>query len=105
MRLGEFDLNQEHDCQYGICADAAIDIPIRETIVHDGYIANSIDHRHDIALILLNRSVKMTKWIKPICLPLTQMNQFRIENIEHISMTVAGWGHTSNLPNGTFFCF
>lgn len=102
MRLGEFDLDKKRDCHNGICANAAVDIRIKEIIVHNGYTAGSGDHQHDIALILLERSVEMTTWIKPICLPLSEANQFWKENFEDISMNVAGWGYTSNLPNGTF---
>lgn len=104
MRLGEFDLDEKRDCHNGICANAAIDIRIKETIVHNGYKANSGDHQHDIALILLERSVQMTTWIKPICLPIAETYQFRMENFEDISMNVAGWGYTSNLANCTFLC-
>lgn len=100
MRLGEWDLSLKRDCQHGLCADAAIDIRIKEIILHDGYAVNAIDHQHDIALVLLNHSVKMTQWIKPICLPSSKMHNFRTENFEHISMDVAGWGYTSTLPNG-----
>lgn len=103
MRLGEWDLNQKHDCQHGICANAAIDIPINEIITHEDYTANSIHHHDDIALILLKHSVKITKWIKPICLPMVKMDNFRTENFEHITMDVAGWGYTSNSPNGMLF--
>lgn len=60
-----------------------------------------MNHHHDIALILLERSVETTKWIKPICLPLNQMQGFRSKNIEHVTMDVVGWGYTSNLANGT----
>lgn len=100
MRLGEWNLNEKRDCQYGICANAAIDIPIKEIIVHEGYSANSIHHHDDIAVILLKHSVKTTKWIKPICLPSAKMHNFRMENFERITMDVGGWGYTSNLPNG-----
>lgn len=102
MRLGEFDLNKKRDCHSGICADAAIDIPIKEVTVHIGYTAHSNDHQHDIALILLSRSVQMTKWIKPICLPLAEKNLYWRENFEHI---VAGWGYTSNSRNCKFVSF
>lgn len=103
MRLGEWDLRQKRDCQHGICANAASDIAIEEIIIHENYAANSIHHHHDIALILLEHSVKMTKWIKPICLPLVELQDFRTENFEHITMDVVGWGYTSNLPNGKSF--
>lgn len=100
MRLGEWDLKRKRDCQHGMCANSAIDIPVKEIIIHEKYAANSKNHHHDIALILLEHSVEMTKWIKPICLPVTELPSFRSQNFEHITMDVVGWGYTSNLANG-----
>lgn len=100
VRLGEWDLKRKRDCQHGICASPAIDVAIKEIIIHEKYAASSMNHHHDIALILLEHSVDMTKWIKPICLPLAEMQGFHSENFEHITMDVVGWGYTSNLANG-----
>lgn len=98
VRLGEWDLRSETDCQYHVCSDAVLDVQIKEIIVHEGYNAESITHEHDIALILLNRSVTATEWIKPICLPVE--NRFKNKSYDNISMDVAGWGYTSSMSNG-----
>lgn len=98
VRLGEWDLRYETDCQYRVCSDAALDVEIKEIKVHEGYSSDSITHEHDIALILLNHSVTATRWIKPICLPIE--SQFKNKIYDNISMDVAGWGYTSSMSNG-----
>lgn len=98
VRLGEWDLRYQTDCQYRVCSDAPLDIMVRNIILHSEYSSKSVTHEHDIALILLNRSVTPTRWIKPICLPV--QSHFKSKNFENIPMDVAGWGHTSNSPNG-----
>lgn len=100
MRLGEWDLTRETDCQNRICADAAIDVPIKEIFIHEDYVADSVGHAYDIALIQLGHSVKLTQWIRPICLPVTE--QFKQKNYDTIPLDVHGWGYTSSLPNGKF---
>lgn len=95
VRLGEWDVNSETDCQNQMCSDAVVDVPIKEVILHDKYQADEVGHAHDIALLLLDYSVKPTKWIRPICLPIEN----QMENYDNIEMTVAGWGHTSSKPD------
>lgn len=55
MRLGEWDLSEEIDCQNQICSDKVQDIPVKDIILHEDYNVNSIGHEHDIALILLEK--------------------------------------------------
>lgn len=98
VRLGEWDISSEKDCQHQICSDAILDIEIKEIILHDDYVPDSVSHEHDIALILLEQSVKFTKWIKPICLPTSE--EMKSKSYDGISIDVAGWGYTSSLPNG-----
>lgn len=100
VRLGEWDIRSEIDCQNHICNDAALDIRIKEVIVHEEYQADLGDHEHDIALILLDHSVTATNWIRPICLPIDE--ELKQKNYNNVEMQVAGWGHTSSLPNGKF---
>lgn len=93
VRLGEWDLRQQNDCEGNVCADAAIDIPVEQLIPHEDYQSTSKRQENDIALIRLWQSVKSTEWIRPICLPLT-MNAWQKSYIG-IDMEVVGWGHTS----------
>lgn len=98
VRLGEWDLNSDIDCQNHICSDPVLDVPIKDVVLHEDYAANSVGHEHDIALILLRRSVLTTEWIRPICLP--YKDHIRQKRYDGVPMDVAGWGYTSNLPNG-----
>lgn len=98
MRLGEWDLKTDPDCQHQICAESPINIPIKNVIIHENYAGDSVSHEHDIALIQLERSVTFTQWIRPICLP--TIDSLKNQNYNNVLMDVAGWGQTSSLPNG-----
>lgn len=101
MRLGEWDLTREIDCQHRICADGVVDVPVKQIFIHEGYETNSVEYEHDIALIQLSHSIKLTQWIKPICLPTT--NDFKTKNFDSVPMDVHGFGYTSSLQNGMYF--
>lgn len=98
MRLGEWDLTNDVDCQNRICADLAKDIPIKEIFIHENYVADSIGHEHDIAIIRLSYSIQSTQWIRPICLPVRR--SLTNKDYTNIPLDVAGWGYTSSFPNG-----
>ena len=61
MRLREHDLASNPDCDDSvgglICGEPFIEIPIEKTIVHEKYRSDDANHRHDIALIRLNKTV------------------------------------------------
>lgn len=98
VRLGEWDLDEEIDCQDEICSDSVLNVPIKFAIPHELYQPNSHEHAYDIALILLDESIPTTNWIRPICLPIEEHVQNA--NLDSIPMKVSGWGFTSSLPNG-----
>lgn len=67
VRLGEWRLSSDVDCENGFCSDAPVDITIEKAIVHSNY---SVRLRHyDIGLIRLNETVKFSDTIRPVCLP------------------------------------
>lgn len=95
IRLGEFNTETERDCmKFGrrkICADPIVEVGFDKIIVHANYSENSPQRYHDIALIRLDRDVKCTKYIRPICLPTNgHSSGIRAGN----RLTVAGWGQT-----------
>lgn len=91
--MGEWDTLQEQDCEEeDNCADPVQDIPVAETIPHEGYLPASKTQENDIALLRLARSAQYTDWIKPICLPVAQ--NLRSFNFDGVPLTVAGWGKT-----------
>lgn len=98
VRLGEWNVDEEVDCQNHICSDPVLDVPIKEIIAHEEYDPEAMGHENDIALIRLSYSIPNTKWIRPICLPIE--NKWRTKLYDDIPMDVAGWGHTSSMPNG-----
>lgn len=98
VRLGEHNLLTEQDCEEGECADPVLDVPVSETIVHEGYSSNSLTQNNDIALVRLARPVTFTDWIKPICLPVS--TALRSKNYQGAPLVVAGFGKTEN---GAYF--
>lgn len=99
MRLGEWNIDEEIDCQNETCSDPALDVAIKEILPHEHYHAESVGHENDIALIRLAKSAPNTQWIRPICLPIE--SKWRTKVFDDIPMVVAGWGYTSSLPNGS----
>nr|XP_016939048.1 CLIP domain-containing serine protease 14D-like [Drosophila suzukii] len=97
VRLGVWDVRQVKDSQ---------DFPIARVIVHELYrpaetTGTSLEkHTHDIALLLLSRSVTYSEFIQPICLP-SPYTPSRGDAYVDYSLTIAGWGRTSELTTDT----
>lgn len=120
MRLGEWDLRTNPDCEdvkyhdfisnwieiepfllhvyvlffQGECANPVLDVPVAETIVHENYVPQSPLQNNDIALIRLAQSVQFTDWIRPVCLPFSRT--LRNKNYDNAPLVVAGFGKTEN---------
>lgn len=94
VRLGEWDQNEEQDCEYANenCADAPVNMGIEKIIVHEDYGKNDT-YSNDIALIRLNRSVDISQYISPVCLPIEEPQ--RSQNKVGLKGYIAGWGHMS----------
>lgn len=97
VRLGEWNYETDQDCQQRgvtkICLDTPQDIAIEDFVAHSEY--DEQKRLNDIALIRLSQAAHMTKYVRPICLPLSQDLQ-GITDYEGIQFTVAGWGATEN---------
>lgn len=91
VRLGEWDIESEVDCDGNICSDKPIDFDIDIYMRHERYYDLEQTH-NDIALLKLPRPVSYTEFISPVCLPLSEdlQDQLKIGRI----FTVIGWGHT-----------
>lgn len=70
-----------------------IDVPVAEVIVHGNYTYASNTQADDIALIRLERAAPYTDFIRPICLPVGDLQD---RNYENQPMIVAGFGKTEN---------
>lgn len=90
VRLGEWDLRSDTDCQEELCNGPPMDIAIEETVVHKGYRPLDPSQHNDIALVRLARPVEFSRFIKPICLPFDFSPQYDVGN----QFDVAGWGKT-----------
>ncbi|XP_050078066.1 serine protease grass-like [Anopheles maculipalpis] len=88
VRLGEFDLSTEIDCdKHGECAPAPQDIPIERAILHSSYSARR--KVNDIALIRLAEKASYNDNVLPICLPASSAM-----STKQTVYFVAGWGRT-----------
>ncbi|KAL1506476.1 hypothetical protein ABEB36_005836 [Hypothenemus hampei] len=68
--LGEHNTTSKIDCSPGgtFCADPVQISRVTKIIVHKNYDRSSNNHHNDIALLYLNKAVKLTDFVQPICL-------------------------------------
>lgn len=90
VRLGEWDLLSDEDCDDNLCSDKPIDVAIESHVTHADY--DTVNVHYDIALIKLAENVTFTEFISPVCLPLTAELQKAPEKGRNF--TVVGWGAT-----------
>lgn len=71
VRLGEWNRITDPDCEeYDgkvICADRSFDVKITKIISHENYDPLSSDKADDISLIKLDRIIKFSDYLQPIC--------------------------------------
>jgi hypothetical protein len=95
IRLGEFDLETDIDCDQindlHYCAPSPLDIEIAQYFIHERYEPSQQGNPHDIALIRMSLSVEYTQYIKPVCLPFANEDNV---NIDYGTVLVAGFGRT-----------
>lgn len=93
VRLGEFNLDTDSDCEeinsIYYCGFPPVDIDIEKIFIHDQYHYVPQGNPHDIALIKLVETIKFNEFIKPICLALNDE-----VNTNYGTPTVAGYGRT-----------
>ncbi|KAM3962498.1 bzArgOEtase [Aphomia sociella] len=92
VRLGEWNTSSAVDCVEDDCSGPVQDIPIEQTIAHEGYKSTDKDQENDIALLRLARNVQFNDFVKPICLPVS--NELKQNSFVGYDMEVAGWGKT-----------
>lgn len=92
VRLGEYNLNADIDCQPddpSDCADPPQDIRVDQEFPHEGYEVQS--SHNDIALLRLAWKPRQTYYVKPICLPFDVLLQGEGAGQKY---DVVGWGRT-----------
>ncbi|XP_071552041.1 phenoloxidase-activating factor 1-like isoform X1 [Panulirus ornatus] len=99
IRLGDWDLSTEEDCEetpqgFKICAPPIQDFTHEEIIRHPQYNTRA-QISDDIALIRLSRPIVYTgSWIQPICLPPQGLDVKKVSGQRE--PLVSGWGFTEN---------
>lgn len=61
VRLGEWDLSTETDCQHEICNKYIQDIEIEEIINHPSYKPRQSSQTNDISLLRLQREAEINR--------------------------------------------
>ncbi|XP_023021609.2 uncharacterized protein isoform X1 [Leptinotarsa decemlineata] len=96
--LGEYDTRNETDCIYlpfgKKCADPSKVYGIGSVVEHKEF--DGVNGTDDIALIVLDREVEFTDYVKPICFPFDTITMKTNE-----SLTVAGWGRTTSTDSSS----
>ncbi|KAL5284644.1 CLIPB1.2 family protein [Megaselia abdita] len=94
VRLGEWDISTDMDCDEFDCTDPIVDVPIAKIIGHEEYDPNVKNLPNDIALLRLSRKIDYSDFIKPICLPVNP-------NVpsDALKMDIAGWGKNETIGN------
>nr|CAD7400073.1 unnamed protein product [Timema poppensis] len=87
IRLGEYNILTDPDCEEEICADNVQDYRPAELIVHKDY--GKPQFKNDISLIRVDREVNFTNYITPIC---TIYGPQMTKNYVGGTTEVAGWG-------------
>lgn len=97
VRLGEWDLSQEIDCDHLIidehCAPKPIDIKISEKIMHENYRRVTSSLEDDIGLLRLENQVTYNEYIMPVCM------SPEIKSFVWKYLTVVGFGRTEYSGN------
>ncbi|OWR45231.1 prophenol oxidase activating enzyme 3 [Danaus plexippus plexippus] len=97
VRLGEYNTtNDGPDCveipmEMKDCTDGVVVIPIEKIIPHEGYNPESVLKRDDIALIRMASYAPFTDFIRPICLPTSDVTLSQKDLVFY----AAGWGAVS----------
>ncbi|XP_071546582.1 uncharacterized protein [Panulirus ornatus] len=101
IRLGEWDLSTEVDCEdtligFKYCAPPAQEFTYEDIIIHSKYDTRT-NYSDDIALVRLDRPVDFSgRSVQPVCLP--PQNMDIREMIGEREAVVAGWGFTEKGP-------
>ncbi|KAF2899036.1 hypothetical protein ILUMI_07139 [Ignelater luminosus] len=94
VRLGEWRRSTDDDCDdpsdIETCADPVLDVPIIEKIVHPFY--NKKNRNNNIALLLLQKKIKYSAFVRPICLPPSDFPQLS----QRSEVVVSGWSTSEN---------
>ncbi|KAL3276738.1 hypothetical protein HHI36_012108 [Cryptolaemus montrouzieri] len=96
VRLGEWDLTTDRDCQtqfgFQSCNEPPVDILVEDSFAHPSYSDKNQNRPADIALVKLRDRAQLSSFIRPICLP-SSTDRSEPGN----QLFVAGWGELKML--------
>nr|AAR88077.1 serine protease [Armigeres subalbatus] len=92
VRLGEWDIATNPDCEDDECYDAVQDIGVEKLIVHENFINQRTEVHNDIGLLRLAAPARYSETVTPICVPLD--GNFEDRPADGARLFVAGWGQT-----------
>ncbi|KAL1124541.1 hypothetical protein AAG570_001167 [Ranatra chinensis] len=78
VRMGDHNFNEEN-------APHSKTVDVSEIIVHEKY---SEHHNYDIALLVLNETIKFNRFVFPVCIPAKQLS------LDRQYLKAMGWGRT-----------
>ncbi|XP_055626541.1 melanization protease 1-like [Toxorhynchites rutilus septentrionalis] len=99
LRLGEWNLNTDPDCdEYDNCNDPVVFANVERIILHEQYVSR----RNDIALLKLKTAIpkNYTDFILPICLP--SSGTLLRNSFSNTNVSVVGWGATETGRSSPF---
>ncbi|XP_026735241.1 CLIP domain-containing serine protease 2-like isoform X2 [Trichoplusia ni] len=91
VRVGEYDVRTDPDCELKVCAPAVQDRAVKNITSHPSY--DKPPFHNDVAIIELETPITFNDYVAPICLPKTTEQMANVLIGE--KMTVAGWGKTN----------
>ncbi|KAK3886378.1 hypothetical protein Pcinc_009481 [Petrolisthes cinctipes] len=93
VRLGELNLDTAVDCEDGVCAQPHQDFNPVDIVIHPDFDTRA-QVSDDIALIKLDRKVKLNNYVDPLCLPPDGANVEML--LSGRQAEVSGWGLTES---------
>ncbi|EDS29228.1 proclotting enzyme [Culex quinquefasciatus] len=98
VRLGEWDLESEEDCNdIEECNDPPLSVGVEKVIPHADF--SMVTTYNDIALVKLNESVNYTEFVSPVCLPVAE--PVKTLDTDGLRFMAAGWGNTEHKNDTT----
>jgi len=105
VRLGEWEVLKDPDCEGEYCIDKVQDIDVASTIKHEAYEKGLKNIVNDIALIKLSRPAVLNNGVQIVCLPGDPAQAARVLGLRNLGsdlvgkkLTVVGWGYTEYDP-------
>ena len=110
VRLGEWEVKKDPDCDHGTCIEKVQDFQISSNDVteHEGYRRTISNIENDVALIKLPRAATLNQGVQIVCLPTNSREAARALGLSNLRSgligkrpTVVGWGYTEYDPWST----